>query len=351
MATVLSVKNLSVDYERENQWLPAVSNVSFDVQRGEVLGIVGESGCGKTTLARALARLLPDNGRISSGVVDFGGIDLVASTPKDLADVRWTRLSVIFQSALNSLDPVYKIGFQISEAIKKHDGQLSRREMAARARSLLESVGIPGDRVKSYPHELSGGMRQRVSIAMALALSPDLVIADEPTTALDVVTQDNVLHELVALQREKGASLILISHDMGVIAETCDRVAVMYAGEIVELAPVSELFRSPAHPYSMGLKNAMPQLNKIVDAVAIPGFPPPSAEWGEGCRFAPRCPFSVDACSQRPPRVEISESHHALCHRTADREHLRQESSDPATWLRDLPNDLLESEGQRAGEA
>ena len=333
MDTVLSVKNLFVDYRTDRRWFPALSDVSFDVKRGEILGIVGESGCGKSTLARALVRLLPDNGRIASGRVELNGQDLVSCTAEDLAKVRWADISVVFQSALNSLDPVYTVGFQIAEAIRGHEQHAHRGQTMDRVRGLLESVGISAERVKSYPHELSGGMRQRVSIAMAMALSPDLVIADEPTTALDVVSQDNVLQQLIELQREKGASLILISHDMGVIAETCDRVAVMYAGKIVELAPASQLFGSPAHPYSMGLINAIPRLSQDADAVAIPGFPPPSSEWGEGCRFALRCPFRIDACSQPPPWVELTESHHALCHRTDERVRFREAASHPSTWI------------------
>jgi peptide/nickel transport system ATP-binding protein len=333
MDTVLTVSGLGVEYETDRTWLPAVTDVSFEVKQGEILGIVGESGCGKSTLARALVRLLPDNGRISSGSVELDGYDLVTASPEQLASLRWARVAVVFQSALNSLDPVYTVGFQIAEAIRRHESGMSRSKAFARAEELLESVGIARNRVRSYPHELSGGMRQRVSIAMAMALSPDLVVADEPTTALDVVSQDGVLHQLVSLQREKGASLILISHDMGVIAETCDRVAVMYAGKIVELAPVEELFRAPAHPYSMGLRNAIPTLSGDAQAVAIPGFPPPSSEWGVGCRFAPRCPFFVDVCSQPPPWTELSRIHHALCHRTEEREQFRVEAANPLTWV------------------
>lgn len=336
--TVLRVEDLSVEYRTNRRWLPAVSDVSFSVRRGEILGIVGESGCGKSTLARALVRLLPDNGRITSGTIELNGRDLVACTAEQLGDLRWTEVSVIFQSALNSLDPVYTIGFQISEAIRRHESRTSRGATLARARTLLESVGIAGDRVASYPHELSGGMRQRVSIAMAMALSPDLVIADEPTTALDVVSQDNVLEQLVALQREKQASLILISHDMGVIAETCDRIAVMYAGELVEIAPAAELFAAPAHPYSMGLINAVPKLDRNEEAVAIPGFPPPSTEWGNACRFEQRCPFRIEECLEPPPLVGINPSHWSLCHRVSEQEDLREQAAIPSTWSRrDVP--------------
>lgn len=331
--TVLKVSNLDVDYQTDREWRPALTDVSFEVKRGEILGIVGESGCGKSTLGRAIVRLLPDNGRIASGRVELNGQDLVTLSADRLAKVRWADVSVIFQSALNSLDPVYTVGFQIAEAIRGHETSSSRGEALERSKQLLESVGIAGERITSYPHELSGGMRQRVSIAMAMALSPDLVIADEPTTALDVVSQDNVLHQLISLQRRQGSSLILISHDMGVIAETCDRVAVMYAGKIVELGPVADLFASPAHPYSMGLRNAIPSMDQATDAVAIPGFPPPSSEWGDGCRFAPRCPFRIEACIEPPPWIELDTSHHALCHRTDDRVAFREAAADPSTWL------------------
>ena len=337
MPSVLKVDGLDVDYRRNGRWLSAVSNVSFELERGEVLGIVGESGCGKSTLARAMARLLPRNGRISSGRVELDGSDLVSMDPARLAAVRWKHLAVVFQGALNVLDPVYNIGFQIAEGIRAHQPEVSRSEAVDRARSLLESVGIPGDRVRSYPHELSGGMRQRVCIAMAMALSPDVVIADEPTTALDVISQDNVLERLLELQRKEGTSLIIISHDMGVIAETCDRVAVMYAGSLVEVGPVRELFRSPSHPYTMGLQNAIPRFDQELSVVSIPGFPPSTFDDESGCRFLPRCPFAIPVCEEYPPFVNVGPRHEAACYRAREGDSLRAAAADPATWVADQP--------------
>jgi peptide/nickel transport system ATP-binding protein len=334
MGPVLEVDDLQVEYRRNGRWLPAVSGVSFTVEPGEVLGIVGESGCGKTTLARALVRLLPDNGRVSQGRVLFHGVDVIGMTDPELAKVRWAKVSMVFQGALNVLDPVYTVGFQLVEAIRKHQPQTTKSAARDRAGDLLEMVGIGRDRLRSYPHELSGGMRQRACIAMAMSLSPDLVIADEPTTALDVISQDNVLDRLLALQRESGMSLIIVSHDMGLIAENCDRVAVMYAGAIVEIAPTKELFRAPAHPYTMGLENAIPRMDEEGSAVSIPGFPPPASEWPAGCRFAPRCPYALPVCREEPPWVEVGDQHHARCHRTDERQALREASSKPESWLR-----------------
>lgn len=335
MAPILTVDNLSVDYRRDSQWHPAVSGVSLTLERGEVLGIVGESGCGKSTLARALARLLPRNARITSGRVELDGADLVTMDAAHLAAIRWKRLAVVFQGALNVLDPVYNVGFQISEGIRRHEPGISRSQAVVRARALLEEVGIPGDRVRSYPHELSGGMRQRVCIAMAMALSPDVVIADEPTTALDVISQDNVLERLLELQQKEGTALIIISHDMGVIAETCDRVAVMYAGSLVEVSPVVDLFRSPSHPYTMGLENAIPRLGPQQRAVSIPGSPPSNIDEDTACRFMPRCPFAIAACHTYPPFVAVGPGHVAACWRADEAEALRKAAADPATWIRE----------------
>lgn len=330
--SVLSVQDLSVSYMVEGGRREVVSDVSFSLERGEVLGIVGESGCGKSTLARALIRLLPKAGRISSGRIMFQGEDILSMPTDEFRRMRWDRMSMVFQGAMNVLNPVFPIGRQIAEAIRTHRKDVSRSAALDAAAGLLARVGIDRDRIRSYPHELSGGQKQRVVIAMAMALSPDVVIADEPTTALDVVTQDNVLGELVDLQREQGFSLIIISHDMGVIAETCDRVGVMYAGHLVELGPVREIFKAPAHPYTQGLINAIPKLGAVTEAVSIPGNPPADPGRLSGCRFAPRCPFREEECFQPVPWVELSASHGERCFFPERQAEFREASRLLETW-------------------
>ena len=331
MTPLLTVSDLSIDYRTDGEWRPAVSGVSFTVESGRILGIVGESGCGKSTLARGLIRLLTENGRITDGSVVLDGVDLLALEDSELRKYRWDRVSMVFQGAMNVLDPVYRIGAQIAEAIRTHR-PLSKREAWASARTLLGRVGIEADRARSYPHELSGGMKQRVGIAMAMALEPDLVIADEPTTALDVITQDVVLGQLIGLQRSAGNSMILISHDMGIIVESCDDVAVMYAGEIVETGSVEEVFARPAHPYTIGLVNAIPNPNTEADAVSIPGHPPAAGEWPIGCRFLPRCPFATVGCEDPVPWTDLDESRGVRCIRNTERAGLRRLGSDPTIW-------------------
>lgn len=331
MNELLSVRDLSIDYRADGEWRPAVSDVMFTVQRGKILGIVGESGCGKSTLARGLIRLLPENGRITSGRVVLDGVDLLALKDSELRGYRWDRVSMVFQGAMNVLDPVYRIGAQIAEAIRHHR-PVSKRDAWATARRLLGEVGIEADRARSYPHELSGGMKQRVGIAMAIALEPDLVIADEPTTALDVITQDVVLGQLIDLQRSAGNSMILISHDMGIIVESCDDVAVMYAGEIVETGSVEDVFARPAHPYTIGLVNAIPTTGAETDAVSIPGHPPAAGEWPRGCRFRARCPFAMEGCEDPIPWTHLEQDHGIRCIRHAERDELRHLGAERSVW-------------------
>jgi peptide/nickel transport system ATP-binding protein len=330
--SLLSVEDLSVDYLVDGRRRQVVTDVSFELGRGEVLGIVGESGCGKTTLARALIRLLPKAGRISSGRILFEDRDIVSMPEREFRQMRWDRMSMVFQGAMNVLNPVFPIGRQIGEAIRTHRSDVSRKQAWEMAGELLARVGIDADRAASYPHELSGGQKQRIVIAMAMALSPDIVVADEPTTALDVVTQDNVLAQLTELQREQGFSLILISHDMGVIAETCDRVGVMYAGHLVELGPVREIFKRPAHPYTQGLINAIPKLGSSIEAVSIPGNPPANPASLSGCRFAPRCPFQEPVCLEPPPWAHLAPDHGERCFFPDRRDEFGEAARRPETW-------------------
>jgi oligopeptide/dipeptide ABC transporter ATP-binding protein len=233
---------------------------------------------------------------------------------------------------LNVLDPVYKVGDQIIEALREHDPKISRSEGWKRARELLSMVGIDEDRVRSYPHELSGGMKQRICTAMAMSLEPDLIIADEPTTALDVIVQDGILRNILAKQREKGSSMILISHDLGIIGEMCDRVIVMYAGRIVELGPVRDVFHEASHPYTLGLKAAIPKLCDPEDLISIPGSPPALTARAEGCDFQARCPFAQDVCATRPPWVEVGPNHFELCHFPEMAAEFREEIDSPLVW-------------------
>jgi len=315
MEPLLKVENLKVYYYSLRGIVKAVDSVSFTVNRGETLGLAGESGCGKSTLGFALLRLVPSPGRIVSGRILFDGVDLVA-LPEDRLrkEYRWKRISMVFQGAMNALNPVRTIGDQIAEAITIHEPNVSKEEALERAAKLLEMVGIDPKRVKAYPHELSGGMKQRVVIAMALALNPDLVIADEPTTALDVVVQAQIMNLLKRLKRERNMSMILISHDLSLIAEIADRVAIMYAGKIVELGPADTIYQEPKHPYTQLLLRSIPKLRGAKEFIWIPGQPPDLRMPPPGCRFHPRCPYAMDICRrEEPPMIEVGPEHSAAC--------------------------------------
>ena len=314
-APLLRVEDLSVRFRMPAGSVKAVDHVSFGLDDGEALGIAGESGCGKTTTALSLVQLLPANGRITSGKVELFGIDLVPKTERQLARYRWREISIVFQGAMNALNPVRRIGEQIGEPIEVRLGQ-SREAARKRAGELLELVGIPKQRAAAYPHELSGGMRQRAMIAMALACDPSIVIGDEPTTALDVMVQAQILRLLEELRTQLGLSLILITHDLSVIAETCDRVMIMYAGKVAEEGPVRRVFAAPRHPYTQKLLSSYPSIHadrRTLDV--IPGMPPDLRKPPPGCRFAPRCQHAMPVCSEVvPPEVRFADGVRVACH-------------------------------------
>jgi peptide/nickel transport system ATP-binding protein len=294
--SLLEWRDVTVDYAGPEGPVPAVRGVTLSVDRGEVLGIAGESGCGKSTLAATVLRLLPDSARVG-GEILLDGSDVLTMSWGKLRAARWSDAAIVFQGALHSLNPVQSIGKQLAEPIRLHK---SAPDPAARVRELLEQVGLPASRASAYPHELSGGQRQRVMIAMALACGPDLVIADEPTTALDVMVQAQVLDLLTGLVRELGMGMVLISHDLGVLGTTCDRIAVMYAGRIVEIGPGLQVFDDPLHPYTRALASAFPRVGDPAARyapVGLPGDPPYPGDLPGGCDFHPRCPVVMDACA------------------------------------------------------
>jgi len=304
MSPILSVSDLRVDFATDGGVVHAVDRVSFDVEAGEVVAIVGESGCGKSVTAQTLMGLTRSPNTTISGSVTFGGRDLTQLPDDELRCLRGEHIAMIFQDPMTSLNPVYRVGDQIAEMIRAHR-QVSKKDAVARAVELLRSVGIPNPerRVRDYPHEFSGGMRQRVMIAMALALEPEVLIADEPTTALDVTIQAQILNLLRDLNREKNTSVVLITHDLGVVAELADKVVVMYAGQVVEQASLDELFYQPQHPYTWGLLGSIPRPDEIrPDRLPqIPGQPPSLRNPPTGCRFAARCEYAFDDCTRPPP--------------------------------------------------
>ncbi|TVQ34606.1 MAG: ABC transporter ATP-binding protein [Geminicoccaceae bacterium] len=327
-APVVRVEDLRVHIHSEGQVLRIIDGIDLEVAPGHTLCLVGESGCGKSVTALALMGLLPmPPARIASGRVLFEGQDLVALDPKRLQDLRGDRLAMIFQEPMTSLNPVFTIGRQLCEVIERHR-DVDARQARAVALDMLNKVRIPEPerRLDQYPHQLSGGMRQRVMIAMALANQPKLLIADEPTTALDVTIQAQILRLIKNLQDQEGTAVILITHDLGVVAELADEVAVMYAGRIVERAPVQTLFDDPQHPYTLGLMNALPRLDQAgTELGTIAGSVPPAHAFGPGCRFASRCPFADDRCrAEAPPLVRVGPAHVAACWKIPLEDHFAQ---------------------------
>lgn len=331
--TLLEVNDLHVTY-RGSPDVEAVRGVSFTVEEGETLGIVGESGCGKTTLAQAIMGSLPDNGEITGGKILFKGEDITHLSNSERREIRWEEMSMISQSAMNSLNPVYRVKDQIREAIQEHR-DMSDQESYERARELMDLVGLDPDRVEDYPHQLSGGMRQRVIIAMSLALDPAFIIADEPTTALDVIIQEQILYRIKELQQELGNSMMMVTHDISVVAETCDSMVVMYGGELMEAGGVGEIFNNAHHPYTLGLQNAFPSVEgEKRDLTSITGSPPDLTEPLKGCPFASRCPFEVPACGEELPTKQPVEGHRVRCHEPISFEQIREETSKDETWQR-----------------
>ena len=313
--SVLDISNLCVHYGFRGGSIRALDGVSVKMGHGETLGVVGESGCGKSTLGLAIMRLLPKNALVS-GSVSLKGINLFDLDDDEVRKFRWKDISMIFQGSMNALNPVLKIGDQLTEALLTHE-RVSKELSVKRAEEVLELVGLPSARISSYPHELSGGMKQRVVIAMSLMCNPRLIIADEPTTALDVIVQDQVIGEIYNLQQRLHFSLILISHDVSIIAETCDRVVVMYGGKIVESGPTASVFSNPGHPYTRALLDSTPSISgPRSHLTSIPGSTPTLTEDIKGCTFAPRCKFREDICSNdRSPLKNIEyDGRYALCH-------------------------------------
>lgn len=312
---LLQVKDLTVEYTSEGSVIHAVNRVSFDLEKGKAIGLVGETGAGKTSIARAILGILPEPpAKVKSGQVLFEGKDLLKLSDREMQKIRGKKISMIFQDPMTALNPIMRIGDQIAEVIALHD-KCGKAQSRQRAQQMLEMVGIPGERYYEYPHQFSGGMKQRVVIAIALACSPNLLIADEPTTALDVTIQAQVLEMMNELKTRLGTSMILITHDLGIVAETCDSVAIMYAGEIVEKGSAENVFNNRCHPYTIGLFDSIPDLEKDVDRLkVISGSVSNPADLPKGCKFHPRCPHCTERCTrENPPAVEIEPGHVVKC--------------------------------------
>jgi peptide/nickel transport system ATP-binding protein len=311
----LSVKNLTVEYTSEGRVIHAVNDVSFELKKGQTIGLVGETGAGKTTIAKSILSILPvPPARVQNGEIWFEGEDLLSMNESKLRTIRGAKISMVFQDPMTALNPTMRIGDQIAEVIKLHNN-ISKYEAKERAIRMLEMVGIPGDRYREFPHQFSGGMKQRVVIAIALACNPELLLADEPTTALDVTIQAQVLDMIKVLQEKQNTSMILITHDLGVVAETCDYVAVVYAGQIVEYGNREELFDHATHPYTLGLFGALPDMNSGEARLhPVKGLPPDPSELPEGCYFSPRCPYATETCKKmQPEMLALDGTHQCRC--------------------------------------
>ena len=318
METILQVSNLHTAFATSNGLVQAVRGVDFSLGKGEILGVVGESGSGKSVTMMSILRLLAGTGKVTEGTIEFEGKNLVVLDKKEIRKIRGDRISIVFQDPMSSLNPLMRIGEQIGEMLREHNPGMDRKAVETEVVRLMNLVRIPEPekRLKSFPHEFSGGMRQRVMIAMALACKPDVLIADEPTTALDVTIQDQILKLLRSLQQEFNMSIIFITHDLGVVAELCSRVIVMYGGLIMEEALIDDLFEHPAHPYTMGLLRSIPgaNQNKSERLVPIPGSPPDMLNPPKGCPFVMRCPYARNICAQKMPvYTQLSDRHRSMC--------------------------------------
>ena len=312
---LLSIKDLRVEYASGGKTVQAVNGVSLDIPKGASLGLVGETGAGKTTIAKAIMRILPDHAtKLVDGEITFDGVSILEASDSQLQKIRGGDISMVFQDPMTALNPIMTVGDQIAEGIALHQ-HLDKAHAKQEAIRMLETVGISADRAGEYPHQFSGGMKQRVVIAIALACSPKLLIADEPTTALDVTIQAQVLDLIKSLKKAQNTSLILITHDLGIVADICDQVAVIYAGEIVEWGSLEEIYDHPTHPYTIGLFGAIPDLNSKVRRLSpIEGLPPDPTDLPRGCYFAPRCPHATDSCRAKHPTLQhLGGSHYCLC--------------------------------------
>ena len=312
---LLQIEDLHIHYMSEGRKVQAVNGVSFEINAGETIGLVGETGAGKTTMALAIMKLIQKPaGRYAGGSILFNGEDLLTASENRMHGIRGNQISMIFQDPMTSLNPVYTVGDQIAEVVALHQ-KVTAKQAMDRAGEVLELVGIPKERADEYPHQFSGGMKQRVCIAMALAANPQLLIADEPTTALDVTIQAQVLDLMGKLKRELNTAMILITHDLGIVSEVCDKVAIMYAGRIIEFGTLEDIYRNPTHPYTLGLFNSIPKLTeKIRRLTPIKGLMPDPTNLPEGCAFAPRCDHACEACMHKQPETEmINETHAVAC--------------------------------------
>lgn len=314
---ILDVQELKMYYRLTSGYVHAVDEVSFDINQGEGLGLAGESGCGKTSVAITILKILPSNAYILGGKVLFQGRDILSLDEKTLRnEIRWNGISLVFQGAMNALNPLYKIEDQIIEAIKIHEPTISKEEAKERVGKLFELVGIDPSRSTNYPHEFSGGMRQRACIAMALACNPKVLIADEPGTAIDVVVQAQIIRLLRELKDKLNLAMIVISHDLSIIAEICEKTAIMYAGRIVEYGDIKSIYKEPLHPYTTDLIGSFPSIHaKRTKLFSIPGSPPDLLNPPEGCRFHPRCKYAMEICrKETPPMLEVKKNHFVSCH-------------------------------------
>lgn len=321
-SSFLEVKDLVVHYTSEGKEIHAVNDVSFCLNKGETLGLVGETGAGKTTIAKSILRILPEPpAHVDQGEILLEGKNLLSMDNDEMRKIRGKRISMIFQDPMTALNPVMRVGRQIAEGIELHE-KISKKEAEEKAKKMLEMVGIPASRYRDYPHQFSGGMKQRVVIAMALACSPDLLLADEPTTALDVTIQAQVLDIIKNLQSRLNTAMIMITHDLGIVAEVCDNVAVVYAGEIVEFGSKREIFKNPSHPYTIGLFGSLPDVNADAERLSpIMGMPPDPSNLPQGCAFSPRCPYVTEECKKAKIRMNhLGGTHQCRCIRKPEKE-------------------------------